>query len=154
MKTLLLLAFTLTFSMLANAGHHAEGETAGHADPKAVVTAAYATFSSRNNDDWTALHTDDLRFTTFGQLPQSGVFIGPKAVIENVFAKIAIHWPTFKLTPISINAIGNTVYVHNKMTADGLDSETMHMFVVENGKVAAFTAFEDTDSMRQAMVTE
>ena len=40
------------------------------------------------------------------------------------------------------------------MTADGLDSETMHMFVVENGKVAVFTAFEDTDSMRQAMVAQ
>ena len=26
--------------------------------------------------------------------------------------------------------------------------------VVENGKIAAFTAFEDTDSMRQAMVTQ
>lgn len=40
------------------------------------------------------------------------------------------------------------------MTADGLESETMHMFVVKNGKVAAFTPFEDTDSMRQAMFTQ
>jgi ketosteroid isomerase-like protein len=28
----------------------------------------------------------------------------------------------------------------------------MHMFVIRNGKIAAFTAFEDTDSMRRAMV--
>lgn len=67
MKTLLLLAFTLIFSILANA----ESETAGHADPKAVVTAAYATFSSGDTDAWTGLYTDDLRFTTFGQLPSS-----------------------------------------------------------------------------------
>lgn len=140
--------------MLANAGQHAEGETSVHADPKAVVTAAYATFNSGNTDAWTALHTDGLKFTIFGQLPQSGVFIGPKAVVENVFAKIAIHWPTFKLTPISTNAIGNTIYFQNIMTADGLESETMHMFVVKNGKVAAFTPFEDTDSMRQAMFTQ
>ena len=40
------------------------------------------------------------------------------------------------------------------MTADGLESETMHMFVVKNGKVAAFTAFEDTDSIRQSMLTQ
>ena len=38
MKNLLLLAFTLTFSMLANAGHHAEGESMDYADPKTVVT--------------------------------------------------------------------------------------------------------------------
>ena len=71
MKTLLLLAFTLIFSILANAGHHAEGETVCHADPKAVVSAAYATFSSGDTDAWTGLYTDDLRFTTFGQLPSS-----------------------------------------------------------------------------------
>ena len=154
MKNSLLLALTLMLPMLANAGHHAEGGSAGHADAKAIVEAAYATFSSGDTEAWTALHTDDLKFTIFGQLPQSGVFVGPEAVIENVFAKIAIHWANFKLTPISITAVGNTVYAHNKLQADGLDSETMHMFVVEDGKVAVFTAFEDTDSMRQAMVTQ
>ncbi len=40
------------------------------------------------------------------------------------------------------------------LTADGLDSETTHMWVVENGKVTVVTAFDDTDSMRQAMVTQ
>jgi hypothetical protein len=150
MKNSLLLALTLMLPMLAPA----EGESAGHADAKAVVEAAYATFSSGDTEAWTALHTDDLKFTIFGQLPQSGVFVGPEAVIENVFTKIAIHWTNFKLTPISITAVGNTVYAHNKLQADGLDSETMHMFVVEDGKVAVFTAFEDTDSMRQAMVTQ
>lgn len=113
MKNLLLLAFTMTFSMFANAGHHARGESAGHADAKAVVTGSYAAFGSGDTEAWTALHADNLQFTVFGQLPQSGVVKGPKAVIENVFAKIAIHWPTFKHTPISMTARGNTVYVHN-----------------------------------------
>ena len=63
MKKLLLLAFTVIFSMPANSGHHAENKTSVLADPRAVV-------------------------------------------------------------------------------------------VVENGKIAAFTAFEDTDSMCQAMVTQ
>jgi ketosteroid isomerase-like protein len=94
-----------------------------------------------------------LQFTVFGQLPQSGVFIGQQAVIDNVFAKIAAHWPEFSVTPINFDVVGDTVYVHNKMTAAGLDSETMHMFRLRDGKIAAFTAFEDTDSMRQAMVT-
>ena len=154
MKNLLLLAFTLTFSMLANAGHHAEGESMDHADPNAVVTAAYAAFGSGDIDAWTALHADDFKLTIFGQLPQSGVFIGPEAVIENVFEKIAIHWPTFKITPISMTVVGNTVYAHGQLAAEGLDSQTMQMWVVEGGKVTAFTAFDDTDSMRQAMVAQ
>jgi ketosteroid isomerase-like protein len=60
-------------------------------------------------------------------------------------------WPEFTLTPINIDVVGDTVYVHNKMTGEGLDSETMHMFTLRNGKIASFKAFEDTDSMRLAM---
>ena len=84
-------------------------------------------------------------------MPQSGVFVGTDSVIEGVFAKIPVLWPEFTLTPINTDVVGDTVYVHNKMTGEGLDSETMHMFQISNGKISSFTAFEDTDSMRQAM---
>ena len=130
-----------------SASHHGSDEKS----PIEVVEAAYATFSSGDTDAWAALHTDDLRFTIFGQLPQSGVFVGTHAVIEGVFAKIPVLWPGFTLTPINTDVVGDTVYVHNKMEAEGLDSETMHMFLIEGGKIKSFTAFEDTDSMRQAM---
>ena len=129
------------------AGHHESHEM----EPKDLVAAAYATFASGDTDAWTKLHTDNLTFTIFGQLPQSGVFVGTDAVIEGVFAKIPALWPGFTLTPINIDVVGDTVYVHNKMTGEGLDSETMHMFQISNGKISSFTAFEDTDSMRQAM---
>lgn len=92
-----------------------------------------------------------LTSTTFGQLPQSGVFVRTDAVLEGVFAKTPALSPRFTLTPINTDVLGNMVYVHNKMTGEGLDSETMHMFQISNGKISSFTAFEDTDSMRQAM---
>ena len=87
-------------------------------------------------------------------MPQSGVFVGIDAVIEGVFAKIPVLWPGFTLTPINTDVVGDRVYVHNKMTGEGLDSETMHMFQISNGKISSFTAFEDTDSMRRAMRAE
>ena len=129
------------------AGHHETHEMS----PKDVVAAAYATFAAGDTDAWAKLHTEDLTFTVLGQLPQSGVFIGTEAVIEGVFAKIPTLWPEFTLTPINIDVVGDTVYVHNKMTGEGLDSETMHMFTLRKGKIASFKAFEDTDSMRLAM---
>lgn len=148
--TLLITGLCLSAAINVSAGHHEASDTAA----KDVVIAAYATFASGDADAWAAMHTDDLQFTIFGQLPQSGVFIGQQAVIDNVFAKIAVHWPEFSLTPINFDVVGDTVYVHNKMTAAGLDSETMHMFRLRDGKIASFTAFEDTDSMRQAMVAQ
>lgn len=141
------LASVMLLSSYVVAGHHETHEMS----PKDVVAAAYATFAAGDTDAWAKLHTEDLTFTVLGQLPQSGVFIGTEAVIEGVFAKIPTLWPEFTLTPINIDVVGDTVYVHNKMTGEGLDSETMHMFTLRNGKIASFKAFEDTDSMRLAM---
>jgi ketosteroid isomerase-like protein len=131
-----------------SAGHHEKGEV----NKESLVAQAYASFAAGDTEAWAKIHTDDLKFTIFGDLPQSGVFVGTDAVIKNVFEVIPAHWPKFSLTPIDTKVSGDVVFVHNKMTANNLDSETMHMFVIRNGKIAAFTAFEDTDSMRRAMV--
>ncbi len=72
-----------------------------------------------------------------------------QALLLKAFSqKTPVLWPRFTLTPIDIDVVGNTVCVHNKMTGEGLDSETMHMFQLSNGKISSFTAFKDTDSMR------
>jgi len=129
------------------AGHEVDKEVL-----ESLVFKAYSTFATGDTKEWAKLHTKDLQFTIFGDLPQSGVNIGTDAVIENVFKVIPVYWPEFALTPIETRVEGNVVFVHNKMTATGLDTETMHMFVIREGKIASFTAFEDTDSMRKSMV--
>jgi hypothetical protein len=42
--------------------------------------------------------------------------------------------------------------VLNKLMGDNLNSFALHMFTIEDNKIATFTAFDDYDSMRQAMV--
>ena len=150
MKKTLSLIIALALTSFAYSGHHKNSEKT----PQEVVTAAYATFASGDTEGWAALHTDDLKFTITGKLPHSGVFIGTQDVIEGVFTKIPTLWPDFKLTPIRTDVIGNTVYVHNKMIAGKLESLSMHMFRLRDGKIASFTAFDDTDTMRQTMTTE
>ena len=154
MKSILIsLMFIASFGV--QAGHH-EGDKAGHheghQDPKSVVMQAYETFSSGDTDAWAALHADDLVFTVFGNIASSGKHLGREAVIQNVFEPISVHWPKFKITPMAYYTDGNMVFVHSKMTADNLDTETMHMFKVENGIIQIFTAFDDTDSMAAADV--
>ena len=121
-------------------------------DLKSLAFMAYETFASGDSEGWAKLHTNDLKFTVFGDLPHSGVKIGTDAVIEEVFKVIPTHWKNFKVSPIGTNVIGNKVFVRVKITADNLDSESMHIFSVKDGKIASFTAFDDTDSMRKAMI--
>lgn len=145
-KFYLLTALFLPLALMAY--HHEVNETS----PKELVPQAYETFAAGDSTAWAKLHTADLSFTIFGDLPQSGIKIGADAVITGVFEVIPKYWPKFQLSPISTVVSGNQVFVHNKMTADNLDSETMHVFTIRDGKISSFTAFEDTDSMRKAMV--
>ena len=145
----------LSFILIASVGvksmHH-ESHDHSPQDAKSVVKQAYETFGSGNTEAWSALHADDLVFTVFGNIATSGIHIGPDAVIKNVFEPIAVHWPKFTITHKAMYSDGNMVFVHSDMTADGLDTETMHMFKVENGIIQSFTAFDDTDSMASADV--
>ena len=144
-KSLLSIIFICALSI--QAGHHGKADNA-----KSVVKQAYATFSSGDTEAWAALHADDLIFTVFGDIPTSGKHIGPSAVIKNVFEPIAMYWPNFNIQHKAIYSDGNIVFVHSDMTADGLDTETLHMFRVENGIIQSFTAFDDTGSMATAVV--
>ena len=147
MKKILIISMLLISSPLFS-GHHATGEMSN----AEVVKKAYATFGSGDIEGWKKLHASDLKFTIFGDLPQSGVHYGADAVIKNVFDVIAIHWPAFNLKNMNIDSVGDTVYVLNHMTADGLDTYALHMFTLEDGKIKSFTAFDDTDSMRSSMI--
>jgi hypothetical protein len=146
------LSFILLASVGAQSMHH-EMNHDSHQDAKSIVTQAYATFASGDTDAWAALHADDLVFTVFGDIATSGRHVGPQAVIENVFGPIAVHWPTFTITQKTMYSDGNMVFVHSDMTGDNLDTETLYMFRVENGIIQTFTAFDDTDSMASADVT-
>ncbi len=129
----------------------AEGHEHGSPTNEQVVKNAYSTFAAGDMEAWRDLHSDDLSFTIYGDLPQSGTHHGTDAVIANVFEVIPQYWPGFSLEHISIDSVDDKVYVVNRMTAEGLDTYALHLFTLEGGKIKTFTAFDDTDSLRSAM---
>ena len=143
----ILFSLTFLFAITIQAGHHEKGD-----DAKSVVKKAYETFAAGDTEAWAVLHADDLTFTVFGNIPTTGKHIGTDAVIENVFKPIPTHWPNFNIKHKAIYSDGNMVFVHSEMTADGLNTETLHMFRVENGIIQSFTAFDDTGLMADALV--
>ena len=143
----ILFSLIFLFAITIQAGHHEKGD-----DAKSVVKKAYETFAAGDTEAWAALHADDLTFTVFGNIPTTGKHIGTDAVIENVFKPIPTHWPNFNINHKAIYSDGNMVFVHSEMTADGLDTQTLHMFRVEDGIIQSFTAFDDTGSMADALV--
>ena len=117
-----------------------------------VIEQAYATFGAGDAEGWAALHTDDFVWTIMGDLPQSGQRVGTQAVIDEVMGLFPTYWPALNFETIKTYSVGEVVFVHTRMTADGMDTQSMHMFTLRDGKISAFTAFDDTDSMRRSMV--
>ncbi len=146
MKKIFFSIILIYFATLATAGNSEQ-----ELSPSQVVTKAYEAFSVGDMEGWSALHSEDLTFTILGDLPQSGSHKGTQATIENVFAVLPVHWPGFNLTELNRYTIGNTVIVHLKMTAKGLETESLHKFQIVDGQISSFTAFDDTQSMFVAM---
>ena len=117
-----------------------------------VIEQAYATFGAGDAEGWAVLHTEDFVWTIFGDLPQSGRRVGTQAVIDEVMGVFPQHWPALAFETIKTYRVDDVVFVHTRMKATGMDTESLHMFKMRDGKIAAFTAFDDTDALRASMI--
>ncbi|MGB2375756.1 MAG: nuclear transport factor 2 family protein [Porticoccaceae bacterium] len=147
MKKILLLV-TLLITTIAYAGHHKKSETLS---PNiTVVKAGYDAFAAGDMEAWAAVQADDVLWLMPVGLPYGGSFVGPEAIKEGVFGPIGEMWPEFKVTPMHYYESGNRVFVHARMTAEGLDAETLHMVTVKDGKYSQFQPFDDSAAMMKA----
>jgi hypothetical protein len=85
-------------------------------------------------------------------------FIGPQAVIEGVFMRIASEMEGFEVVPERFLSDGDEVvmigrYRAKKGTATGkpLDAQALHMWSVRGGKVARFQQFVDTRQLADVL---
>ena len=141
------LILSLLLSSLAYAGHHEEGEMSANL---IVVKSAYDAFNSGDMEAWRAVQGADAVWKVQVGLPYAGTYIGPAAVEAGIFEPIVQMWPDFKVEPIKFYESGDTVFIHVRMTAEGLDTESMHMTKVKGGKQVTFQAFEDSAAMMKA----
>ena len=66
-------------------------------------------------------------------------------------AKIPIKFPNFDLNILNVTAEDNRVHVHVKLSADNLESEAVHMFVVEDGLETEFRIVDDSQKIAKAL---
>ena len=144
-KTIALVLMLVSTTVFA--GHHAESEMSANV---VIAKLGYDAFASGDMEAWKGTQADDVVWTIQVGLPYAGTYTGADAVIEGVFAPIGEMWPNFKVEPIHYYESGDTVFVHIKMTAEGLDTESIHMVTIKNGKYASFQPFEDSAAMMKA----
>lgn len=89
--------------------------------------------------------------------PSGNAWIGPDAVLQNLFVKLGADWEAFTVHPKEFHDAGNTVVVearynakHNA-TGKSLDCQVCHIFGVRDGKLTSFQQFVDTAQLQDVM---
>ncbi len=91
--------------------------------------------------------------------PNGAPWIGPQAVLENLFARIGAEWERFEVHPRSFHEAGATVVVEgrytgtHKATAKVLDAQLCHVWKIRDDKVTSFQQYLDTARLQDVMGT-
>jgi ketosteroid isomerase-like protein len=89
--------------------------------------------------------------------PSGEAWIGPDAVLNNLFARLGGEWDGFAVHPKSFYGAGNTVIVEGrysgsfKPTGKRMDTQFCHIWDIKNGKVTRFQQYVDTAKLQDVM---
>jgi hypothetical protein len=83
-------------------------------------------------------------------------WIGPDAVLNNLFLKIGGEWDGFTVNPKEFHDAGDTVVVEArytgtyKATGKSLDAQVTHVWRLRDGKIANFQQYVDTAQLQES----
>jgi hypothetical protein len=84
-------------------------------------------------------------------------WIGPEAILNNLFVKLGGEWDGFAANPKEFHDAGDTVVVEGrytgtyKATGKNVDAQMTHVWRLRDGKVTSFQQYVDTAQLREVM---
>lgn len=127
---------------------------AGHKD---TINAVYAAFARGDVPGVLAALAPDCRWTEAEGFPYGGTYVGPEAVLQNVFMRIGSEWSAFAAVPSQLVAEGDTVVALGeysgtyKATGKRFKAPMVHVWRFGPGGVVAFQQHTDTVLVQRAL---
>tara|TARA_B000000460_G_scaffold208083_1_gene155360 strand:- start:132 stop:500 length:369 start_codon:yes stop_codon:yes gene_type:complete len=119
--------------------------------PKELVLGGYKSFAEGDMESLGKIYHKDALITVNGDHELSGEYRGFDDFLGNFLAQIPVKFPNFSLEILNVAAEGDRVYLHVHITADNLDTESVHMFVVKDDLETEFHIFDDSQKMATAL---
>ncbi len=122
-----------------------------------AIKNVYAAFARGDIPAVLSVLSPDASWTEAEGFPYGGTYIGPDAVLENVFMKIGTEWDGYAAVPHELLASGDTVVAlgeYNgtfKATGKSFKAPMVHVWKFSGGKVVSFTQHTDTVLVLRAM---
>lgn len=100
----------------------------------------------------------DVTWTEMAGFPYAGTYIGPEAVRDNVFGRLAAEWNGYTATVDEVLSAADGIVVGigtysgtYRATGTPMTARFVHLWRLQNGKVHHFEQFTDTAAVRAAM---
>ena len=89
--------------------------------------------------------------------PSGEPWIGPDAVLNNLFVKLGADWDGFAVHPASFHDAGDVVVVEARYsgthtgTGQDIDAQVCHVWTLRDGKICKFQQYVDTAHLQEVM---
>lgn len=99
----------------------------------------------------------EIRWIEAEGFPYGGTYVGPDAVLANVFAKLGSEWSGFSAVPASFVSEGETVVALGeyggtyKATGKRFAAPFAHVWTLRDGKIVRFQQYTDTALAQAAL---
>lgn len=115
-----------------------------------VVRSVYQAFAVGDIPSVLSALSPTVHWTEAEGGPYGGVWVGPGAVLENVFMRIGAEWDGYAAVPSEFVEDGSTVVALGeysatcKATGKSFKAPFAHVWKFDAGKVASFHQYTDT----------
>ena len=122
-----------------------------------TIRNLYAAFARGDVPAVLGMFDAEISWTEAEGFPYGGTYIGPGAVLENVFMKLGTEWDGFAAVPAEFVAEGDTVVALGtysgvyKATGKGFRAPMVHVWKFRDGRIASFHQHTDTVVVQRAL---
>lgn len=122
---------------------------------KEIIQGLYKGFASGDVAAVTAVFADDISWTQADGFPLAGTYIGPQAVVENVFMRLGDFSDGWAVNVDRYIADGDTVVAdgrytwNHKETGQPCAVRMAHFWTLKDGKAIAFLQHVDSAKVHE-----
>ena len=122
-----------------------------------VIRGVYESFARGDVPGVLEVLAPNIRWTEADGFPYPGTYVGPAAVLENVFMKLGTEWDGFSAVPHEFVAQADRVVALGqysgtyKKTGKSFSAPFAHAWTLENGRAVRFHQYTDTALVQQAL---
>jgi ketosteroid isomerase-like protein len=122
-----------------------------------IVRAHYAASAQGNVEAMMVNVSPQVHWTEMAGFPCAGTWVGPQAVVDNVFAVLGRDWIGYRFELQNLIDGGDqvvgvgTYHGTHRATGKEMQARVAHVWKLQGGKIVAFEQFTDTLLVNRAM---